>query len=186
MARQPWEAGFPRAGPGKILPRPRRTSGVKQWGRRGHTHEGGAPAWTILQVLVALVLDVSCIWRERTTPPLGVHPLAVGRPPGSWLGLADGARMKPCLSHTLIVAAFALPGPSLSLRPPPEAFWLTVRSQPGAREDPAAFRVGSRASSPKGPTVPRNRGVSTTQVGPSASTGDLSRNPTFDIWHRKC
>ena len=30
-------AGFPRAGAGKILPRPRRTSGVKQRGRRGHT-----------------------------------------------------------------------------------------------------------------------------------------------------
>jgi len=31
-------------------------------------------------------------WREPATLP-GVHPFAVGRPPGSGLGLADGERV---------------------------------------------------------------------------------------------
>jgi integrase len=53
---------------------------------------------------------------DRPTPPLGVHPLAVGHPPGSGLGpvLADGERMNPHLSPTLAVAAFAFPGPNFS------------------------------------------------------------------------
>ena len=45
-----------------------------------------ALAWTALYVLIALVLDVSLYWRERATLPWGVHPLAVGHPPGSGLG----------------------------------------------------------------------------------------------------
>jgi hypothetical protein len=39
-------------------------------------------------VLVALVLAVSLYRCERATLPLGVHPLAVGHPPGSGLGPA--------------------------------------------------------------------------------------------------
>ena len=40
------------------------------------------------RVLVVLALVVSRYWRERATLPLGVHPLAVGHPPGSGLGPA--------------------------------------------------------------------------------------------------
>ena len=63
--------------------------------------------WLILAVMRRpQVLVASCIWRERATLPLGVHPLAVGHPPGSGLGpvLADGEWMNPCLSQTLTVA----------------------------------------------------------------------------------
>ncbi len=42
---------------------------------------------TVLQVIVALVLVVSRYWRGRATPSPGVHPLAVGHPPGSGLGV---------------------------------------------------------------------------------------------------
>ena len=74
MARQPWGAGFPRAGAGKILPRPRRTVGGEKAGRP-EPYTGGtgarAPAWTVLQVLIALVLVVSYDWRERATLPWG-------------------------------------------------------------------------------------------------------------------
>ena len=67
-------AGFPRAGAGKILPRPRRTVGGEKAGRP-EPYTGGtgarAPAWATLQVLIALVLVVSRIWRERATPSLG-------------------------------------------------------------------------------------------------------------------
>ena len=55
-------AGFPRAGAGKILPRPRRTVGGEKAGRP-EPYTGGtgarAPAWTVLRVLAALVLVVS-------------------------------------------------------------------------------------------------------------------------------
>jgi hypothetical protein len=69
--------GSPRAGAGKILPRPRRTSGGEGAGptrpyARGHG--GGAPAWTDLQVLIALVLVVSPYRREMRHPSLEVHP----------------------------------------------------------------------------------------------------------------
>ena len=54
-------AGFPRAGAGKILPRPRRTVGGEKAGRP-EPYTGGtgarAPAWTVLRVLAALVLVV--------------------------------------------------------------------------------------------------------------------------------
>ena len=67
-------AGFPRAGAGKILPRPRRTVGGEKAGRP-EPYTGGtgarAPAWTALQVLVALVLVVSPYRRERATLPWG-------------------------------------------------------------------------------------------------------------------
>jgi len=53
---------------------------------------GGAPAWTIVQVIVALVLDLSGYWRVR-------------------------AALSLYLSQTLPSEALALPGPSLSLRP---------------------------------------------------------------------
>jgi hypothetical protein len=81
---------------------------VKKRGDRSHTRgaRGGSPGCgKVLQVLIALVLVVSCIWRERATLPLGVHPLAVGHPPGSGLGpvLADGERMNPYLNQTLTV-----------------------------------------------------------------------------------
>jgi hypothetical protein len=68
-------AGSPRAGAGKILPRPRRTVGGEKAGRpepyTGGTGGTGAraPAWTVLQVLVALVLVVSPYRRERATLP---------------------------------------------------------------------------------------------------------------------
>src|SRR5262249_19192781 len=55
-------------------------------------------------------------WRERALLP-PVHPLAIGHPPGSGPGLADGERMTPRPSQALTVAAFVFPGPSLSLRP---------------------------------------------------------------------
>ena len=55
-------AGFPRAGAGEILSRPRRTVGGEKAGRP-EPYTGGAgaraPAWTVLRVLVALVLVVS-------------------------------------------------------------------------------------------------------------------------------
>ena len=64
--------GFPRAGAGKILPRPRRTVGGEKAGRP-EPYTGGtgarAPAWTVLQVLVALVLVVSPYRRECATLP---------------------------------------------------------------------------------------------------------------------
>ena len=64
--------GSPRAGAGKILPRPRRTVGGEKAGRP-EPYTGGtgarAPAWTVLQVLVALVLVVSPYRRERATIP---------------------------------------------------------------------------------------------------------------------
>jgi hypothetical protein len=56
--------GVPCAGAGKILPRPRRTVGGEKAGRpEPYTGSTGreAPAWTALQVLIALVLDVSLI-----------------------------------------------------------------------------------------------------------------------------
>ena len=51
--------GVPRAGVGKILPRPRRTSGGEKAGRRAihGGHGGGAPAWTV--PLSALVVEES-------------------------------------------------------------------------------------------------------------------------------
>jgi hypothetical protein len=64
---------------------------VKKRGDRSHTRgaRGGSPGCgKVLQVLIALVLVVSCMWRERATLPPGVHPLAVGHPPGSGLGPA--------------------------------------------------------------------------------------------------
>jgi hypothetical protein len=89
MARQPWGAGLPCAGAGKILPRPRRTVGGEKRGDRSHTRRARGrepPCGTALQVLVALVLVVFCIGAKA---PLfrGVHPLAVGHPPGGGLGL---------------------------------------------------------------------------------------------------
>ena len=47
---------------------------MKKRGDRSHTQGGTgarAPAWTALQVLIALVLVVSCYWRERATLPWG-------------------------------------------------------------------------------------------------------------------
>ena len=45
---------------------------MKKRGDRSHTRGSGAvPGVTVLQVLIALVLVVSCIWRERATLPLG-------------------------------------------------------------------------------------------------------------------
>ena len=74
MARQPWGAGFPRAGAGKILPRPRRTVGGEKAGRP-EPYTGGtgarAPAWTTLQVLIALVLVVSYIGANAPPFPWG-------------------------------------------------------------------------------------------------------------------
>ena len=66
-------------------------------------------------MVVVLVLVVSGIGANAPTSP-GVHPLAVGHPPGSGLApvLADGERMNPHLSPTLAVAAFAFPGPNFS------------------------------------------------------------------------
>ena len=64
---------------------------MKKRGDRSHTSGGTgarAPAWTVLQVLVALVLDVSSVLARTRHPSLGVHPLAVGHPPGSGLGPA--------------------------------------------------------------------------------------------------
>ena len=73
MARQPWVRGS-RASAGKILPRPRRTVGGEKAGRP-EPYTGGRgrepPAWTVLQVLVALVLVVSWYWRVRATLPGG-------------------------------------------------------------------------------------------------------------------
>ena len=70
MARQPWGAGFPRAGAGKILPRPRRTVGGEKAGRP-EPYTGGtgarAPASITIQVLIALVLDVSLV--DANAPP---------------------------------------------------------------------------------------------------------------------
>ena len=64
--------GVPRAGAGKILPRPRRTVGGEKAGRP-EPYTGGtgarAPAWTVIQVLVALVLVVSPYRRECATLP---------------------------------------------------------------------------------------------------------------------
>ena len=101
MARQPWGAGFPRAGAGKILPRPRRTVGGEKAGRP-EPYTGGtgarAPAWTVLQVLVALVLDVSSVLARTRHPSLGVHPLAVGHAPGSGLGPAGEGGAPYCLN----------------------------------------------------------------------------------------
>ena len=66
--------GSPALVQGKILPRPRRTLGGETAGptrpyARGHG--GGTPAWTALQVLIALVPGVPRYWRERATPPWG-------------------------------------------------------------------------------------------------------------------
>jgi hypothetical protein len=47
---------------------------VKKRGDRSHTRgaRGGSPGCgKVPQVLIALVLVVSCIWRERATLPLG-------------------------------------------------------------------------------------------------------------------
>ena len=47
---------------------------MKKRGDRSHTRGGTgarAPAWATFQVLIALVLVVSSIWRERATPSLG-------------------------------------------------------------------------------------------------------------------
>jgi hypothetical protein len=68
------------------------------------------------------VLIVSCIGANAHSPP-GVHPLAVGHPPGSGLGpvLADGERVNPYLSPGLIVAALALPRSILEPEASPEA-----------------------------------------------------------------
>ena len=56
-------AGVPRAGAGKILPRPRRTVGGEKAGRpEPYTGvRGASPGMTVLQVLIALVLAISCI-----------------------------------------------------------------------------------------------------------------------------
>jgi hypothetical protein len=50
-----------------------------------------------LDVLVALVLVVFRYLRERALP-WGVHPLAVGHPPGSGLGLAGEGGAPYCLT----------------------------------------------------------------------------------------
>ena len=72
IARRSQGCGVPRAGAGKILPRPRRTVGGEKAGRP-EPYTGGtgarAPAWTVLQVLVALVLVVSPYRRECATLP---------------------------------------------------------------------------------------------------------------------
>ena len=136
--------GVPRAGAGKILPRPRRTSGGETAGptRPYARGAGQSPAGAVLQVLIALVLVVARCWRERATLPLGVHPHAVGHPPGSGLGpageggahhrlndlrpqgpsllgpvLADGVRMNHLPQPNTDSGSLALPGPSLSPRP---------------------------------------------------------------------
>ena len=71
--------GSPRAGAGKILPRPRRTVGGEKAGRP-EPYTGGtrarAPAWTVLQVLVALVLVVSPYRREMRHPSWRFIPRA--------------------------------------------------------------------------------------------------------------
>jgi hypothetical protein len=68
----PGVRGSPRAGAGKIPPRPRRTVGGEKAGRP-EPYTGGtgarAPAWIVLQVLVALVLVVSPYRRECATFP---------------------------------------------------------------------------------------------------------------------
>jgi len=58
-----------------ILPRPRRTVGGEKAGRpepytRGAGRQPRA-CGRVLQVLIALVLVVSCYWRERATLPWG-------------------------------------------------------------------------------------------------------------------
>jgi hypothetical protein len=68
--------------------------------------------------------------------------------------LADGERVNPHLSQTLTVAALALPGPSLSLRPRRRQLKAAVSAwglsrgcgvpPRWCRENPAACRVGSR------------------------------------------
>jgi hypothetical protein len=72
IARRSRGRGVPRAGAGKILPRPRRTVGGEKAGRP-EPYKGGtgarAPAWTVLQALVALVLVVSPYRRECATLP---------------------------------------------------------------------------------------------------------------------
>jgi hypothetical protein len=60
-------AGFPRAGAGKILPRPRRTVGGEKAGRPEPYTGARAPASITIQVLVALVLDVSLV--DANAPP---------------------------------------------------------------------------------------------------------------------
>ena len=99
MARQLWGAGFPRAGAGKILPRPRRTVGGEKAGRP-EPYTGGtgarAPAWTALQVVVALVLDVSSVLARTRHPSRGfiLSPSATVRV----AGLAPGVKVE----HTTV------------------------------------------------------------------------------------
>jgi hypothetical protein len=63
--------GFPALAQGRSCRVRVGRQGVKQRGRRGHTHEGtGAePRVYAFQVLIALVLDVSGYLRERATLP---------------------------------------------------------------------------------------------------------------------
>jgi hypothetical protein len=74
---------------------------VEKQGRRAHRRgvRGGSPGCaTVLQVPAALVLVVSPGIGACAPPFPGVHPLAVGHPPGSGLGSAGEGGAPHCLT----------------------------------------------------------------------------------------
>ena len=94
---------------------------MKKRGDRSHTRgsRGASPGVTVLQVLIALVLVVSCI--GANAPPFPwVHPLAVGHPPGSGLGPAGEGGAHHRLNDLRPLPALSQGAPSSRLEPLPD------------------------------------------------------------------
>ena len=89
--------------------------GVKERGNRGRTKRGTGGASPRVDASPRAhrpgARRLLSMWSERATLPMGVHPLAIGHPPGSGLGPAGEGGSTPPSEQTYARGAKSLLGP---------------------------------------------------------------------------